>query len=46
MPKSKLTPEFRARVVQEYLDGLGSILSLADTYNIRYSTLKEWIYFI
>ena len=44
MPKSKHTPEFRARVAQEYLDGLGSIKSLANTYNIGYSTLKEWIY--
>ena len=44
MPKSKHTPEFRARVAQEYLGGLGSIKSLANTYNIGYSTLKEWIY--
>ena len=44
MPKSKHTPEFRAQVAQEYLDGLGSIQSLANTYNIGYSTLKEWIY--
>lgn len=30
MPKSKHSPEFRAKVSQEYLDGIGSIQFLAD----------------
>ena len=43
MPKSKHSPEFRAKVSQEYLDGIGSIQFLADKYSIGYSTLKGWI---
>ena len=43
MPKSKYSPEFRAKVSQEYLDGIGSIQFLADKYSIGYSTLKGWI---
>ena len=42
MPKSKHSPEFRAKVSQEYLDGIGSIQFLADKYSIGYSTLKGW----
>ena len=34
MPKSKHSPEFRAKVSQEYLDGIGSIQFLADKYSI------------
>lgn len=41
MPKSKHSPEFRAKVSQEYLDGIGSIQFLADKYSIGYSTLKD-----
>lgn len=43
MPKSKHSPEFRAAVSQEYLDGAGSIRFLADKYGIGYSTLRGWI---
>ena len=31
MPKSKHSPEFRAKVSQEYLDGIGSIQFLTFT---------------
>lgn len=44
MPRSKYLPEFRARVSQEYIDGVGSIRFLANKYGIGYSTLKEWIH--
>ena len=40
MPKSKHSPEFRAKVSQEYLDGIGSIQFLADKYSIGYSTVN------
>lgn len=43
MPKSKHPPEFRAKVSQEYLDGVGSVHFLADKYGIGYSTLRGWI---
>ncbi|MBO5486121.1 MAG: transposase [Eubacterium sp.] len=43
MPKSKYSPEFRARVSQEYIDGVGSVHFLADKYGIGYSTLRGWI---
>ena len=43
MPKSKHSPEFRAKVSQEYLDGMGPVQFLADKYSIGYSTLKGWI---
>ncbi len=43
MPKSKHSPEFRAKVSQEYLDGVGSVHFLADKYGIGYSTLRGWI---
>lgn len=43
MSKSKHSPEFRARVSQEYLDGIGSVHFLADKYGIGYSTLRGWI---
>ena len=44
MPKSPHTPEFRAKVSQEYLDGLGSYDYLAAKYGIGSRTLKEWVY--
>ena len=34
MPKLKHSPEFRAKVSQEYLDGKGSYEFLADLYSI------------
>lgn len=43
MPKSKYSPEFRSRVSQEYIDGVGSVHFLADKYGIGYSTLRGWI---
>ncbi len=43
MPRSKHSPEFRARVSQEYIDGTGSVHFLADKYGIGYSTLRGWI---
>ena len=43
MSKSPHTSEFRAKVSQEYLDGLGSYNYLATKYNIGCKTLKEWV---
>ncbi|MCM1561422.1 MAG: helix-turn-helix domain-containing protein [Butyrivibrio sp.] len=43
MPRSKHSPEFRARVSQEYMDGTGSVRFLANKYGIGYSTLLGWI---
>ena len=43
MPRSKYSPEFRAMVSQEYIDGEGSVHFLADKYGIGYTTLRGWI---
>lgn len=43
MPKSKYLPEFRDRVSQEYIDGVGSIHFPDDKNGIGYSTLRGWI---
>ena len=43
MSKSPHTPEFRAMVSQEYLDGIGSYRFLAEKYNIGTRTLREWV---
>lgn len=43
MAKSKHSPEFRAKVSQEYLDGKGSYRILAATYNIGRTTLEKWV---
>lgn len=43
MSRSKHSPEFRAMVSQEYIDGTGSVHFLADKYGIGYSTLRGWI---
>lgn len=43
MSKSPHTPEFRAMVSQEYLDGLGSYDALAAKYQIGRTQLREWI---
>lgn len=43
MSKSPHTPEFRAMVSQEYLDGIGSYRFLAERYNIGTKTLQEWV---
>ncbi|MBH1942598.1 helix-turn-helix domain-containing protein [Mobilitalea sibirica] len=43
MSKSPHTTEFRAKVSQEYLDGLGSYNYLSAKYNIGCKTLREWV---
>lgn len=43
MSRSKHSPEFRAKVSQEYMDGAGSIRFLVDKYGISYATLRGWI---
>lgn len=43
MSKSPHTPEFRAKISQEYLDELGSYNYLSDKYNIGSKTLKQWV---
>ena len=43
MSKSPHTPEFRAMVSQEYLDGIGSYRFLAERYNIGTRTQREWV---
>lgn len=43
MSKSPHTPEFRAKVAQEYLDGLSSIQYLADKYHVGCTALREWV---
>ncbi len=43
MSKSPHTPEFRAMVSQEYLDGIGSYRFLAKRYHIGKKTLQEWV---
>lgn len=46
MPKSAFTPEFRANVSQEYLDGKSSCPELASKYKISQSTVREWIFLV
>ena len=43
MSKSPYTPEFRAKVAQEYLDGNCSRKYLSEKYNIPGSTIRDWI---
>ena len=43
MSKSPRTPEFRAKVSQEYLDGLGSYKYLSAKNNIGCTTLEQWV---
>ena len=43
MAKSPHTPEFRAKVSQEYLDGFGSYRYLSAKYNIGCKTLRQWV---
>jgi len=43
MAKSPHTPEFRAKVSQEYLDGMGSYDYLSSKYKIGEKTLIEWV---
>lgn len=43
MARSPHTPEFRAQVSQEYLDGYGSYAFLATKYSIGRQTLRQWV---
>ena len=43
MAKSPHTPEVRAMVSQEYLDGLASYDLLENKYQIGSKTLKQWV---
>ncbi|WP_395548928.1 MULTISPECIES: helix-turn-helix domain-containing protein [Lacrimispora] len=43
MAKSPHTPEFRAKVSQEYLDGVGSYDFISAKYSIGSKTLRQWI---
>lgn len=43
MSKSKHSPEFRAMVAQEYIDGVGSAYYLADKYQVGRTTIQKWV---
>lgn len=43
MSKSKHSPEFRAMVAQEYIDGVGSAYYLADKYQVGRATIQKWV---
>ena len=43
MAKSKFSPEERARIAQEYLDGKGSYEALGKKYGIEQTTLIRWV---
>lgn len=42
MAKSKFTPEQRATISQEYLDGFSSSIELATKYNVSDYTIRRW----
>lgn len=42
MSKSPYTPEWRAMIAQEYLDGLASSYVIADKYSIDSKTVQRW----
>ncbi len=42
MAKSPHTPEWRATVAQEYIDGKGTSYEIADKYNINSKTVRVW----
>jgi transposase len=42
MSKSTHTPEWRAVVAQEYLNGQGSSLSIADKYSVTDKSVRRW----
>ena len=44
MSKSQFSPEERARIAQEYLDGNGSSLEIARKYGIGSTTVFRWTY--
>lgn len=43
MPKSPHSPEFRAKIAQEYLDGEGSYKALAEKYLVGKRTIEKWV---
>ena len=43
MSKSSYTPEFRAKIAQEYLNGNCSRKDSSKKYNIPESTIRDWI---
>lgn len=43
MAKSPHSPEWKAMLSQEYLDGKGSYESIAKQYHIGYTTLRKWV---
>lgn len=43
MAKSPHSPEWKAMLSQEYLDGKGSYVSIAKQYHIGVTTLKKWV---
>ena len=43
MSKSPYTPEFRAKVSQEYLNGVGSYDYISAKYEIGKKTLHQWV---
>lgn len=43
MSKSKHSPQFKAMVSQEYLDGKGSYYCLADVYQVGRATIEKWV---
>lgn len=42
MSRSKFTPEQKATISQEYLDGFGSSIELATKYNVDDYTIRRW----
>ena len=42
MSKSPHTPEWRAMVAQEYLDGIASSYDIAAKYGVRSATIRRW----
>lgn len=41
---NKYTVELRQEVVQRYLNGEGSPVTLGEEYNIPYKTIRTWIF--
>lgn len=42
MAKSPHTPDWRAMVAQEYIEGAGSSYDLANTYGVYPKTVQRW----
>ena len=43
MPRRKISPEEKLRAVQEYLDGKGSMKTIAVRYGITYVSFRKWL---